>query len=654
MLLNNRYQLISPIAAGGMATVYAAHDVQLDRRVAVKILRSPYAKDTEFVQRFRREAQLAASLNHPNIVAIYDVGHELVGTAAYHYIVMELVEGDNLKRYLQRRGQPLPVDEVLRIGAQLCQAVGFAHARGLVHCDIKPQNVLLNASGQVKVTDFGIARAWRSDMQRGEQAGEVWGTPLYYAPEQAAGAPPTPASDVYSIGVVLYELLTARLPFESDDPLVLARLHQTQPPPPIHALNPAVPLQLERVVMRALDKDPRQRYSDANAFARALMAYAQQGDAQTLLHLPAVTLAPADSPLATQRVAPAPMPPSATPRLAEARFSNDEGPDVLSWVLGVVAFLCVLGLVPLYVAVYRAYTQPGSSVPMLAATPTSSLGSSNQLVSAPLLIGRPLTEAISQATALGLSLNIVETRVDAAALVTKVVEQRPAAGSVLAPGSVIDVVVQQPRSAQRVVVPATLIGLPFSALISQTLSDAGFTVVTKEAFDFAPSGTILSAEPPPGSVVEAGHSLTLTLSSGGRKPLGVNMGPIQLDAIVLQRERYRPGEVVQFSVQWRALATVGRDYAVGWYLLTPDARSVLAQGEDRAPTNNGVPAPTHLWVAGTQVNDTYALRIPTNLPPGTYPLFIALYAGNERLLVRDPGATTAKDNLVLLHTIIVQ
>lgn len=650
MLLNNRYQLLTLLAEGGVAVVYAAFDTLLSRRVAVKLLKEPFASDPLFVERFHREAQLAANLSHPNIVSIYDVGQALAGPTTYYYIVMELVEGENLAQRLRRYARPFSVEEAVQIGAQLCQAVGFAHSRGFVHCDIKPQNVLVTSSGQVKVTDFGIARAWQAE-RTSAPAHEVWGTPLYYAPEQAAGAPPTPASDVYSIGVVLYELLTARPPFESSDPRVLARMHQTQPPPPIHTLNPAVPLQLERIVLRALAKDPSQRYPDANAFARALTAYAQQGDARTQFNLAPVSVPP-DSPLATQRVQPVAAARLAAEEISPTRARRQEGPDVLLWLLGLIAFLCVLGLVPLYVAVYRAYTRPATNLPLFA-TPTVSVVIGQQ-VSVPLLVGRPITEAASQAAALGLSVVIAETRVGEATMITTVVEQRPAPGTLLMPGDVISVVVESPRFMQRVVVPPWLIGNTLGEPISRTLSDAGFRVFVEEVFDFAPSGLILRTDPPPGSVVEAGQTLTLTISSGGRKMLNVNLSPIVLESVTLQRDRYRPGEVVQFSVQWRALAPVGRDYAVGWYLLTPDANVVLAQGDDRAPMNNGLPAPTQFWVSGTQVNDTYVLRLPPTLPPGSYPLFISLYAGNERLPVRDPGTTTAKDNLVLLHVLIVQ
>lgn len=254
---------------------------------------------------------------------------------------------------------------------------------------------------------------------------------------------------MYSIGVVLYELLTARPPFESSDPRVLARMHQTQPPPPIHTLNPAVPLQLERIVLRALAKDPSQRYPDANAFARAYSVRAT-GDARTQFNLAPVSVPP-DSPLATQRVQPVAAARLAAEEISPTRARRQEGPDVLLWLLGLIAFLCVLGLVPLYVAVYRAYTRPATNLPLFA-TPTVSVVIGQQ-VSVPLLVGRPITEAASQAAALGLSVVIAETRVGEATMITTVVEQRPAPGTLLMPGDVISVVVESPRFMQRVVVP---------------------------------------------------------------------------------------------------------------------------------------------------------------------------------------------------------
>lgn len=680
-LLNNRYRLLTPLAAGGMATVYKGQDAMLGRLVAIKILRDRYAGDPQFVQRFREEAQAAANLNHPNIVTLYDVGRDVLHGVERHYIVMELVDGQDLKQAIRWRtanGQPLSIDETVDIGRQICEGVACAHRRGLVHCDLKPQNILLAADGRVKVTDFGIARAYTAMPPSVERAGVVWGTPQYYSPEQAAGAAPTPASDVYSIGVMLYELLTGRLPFEARDPAQLAQLHPTAAPPPLHAFNPNVTPQLEDIVLRALAKDPTRRYRDADHFARALAAYALQGEAQTMLNLKPATPAPAAAgvpprpvtslqsaapPASSTSLRPSATPPipstpaSAPPPVAKGATAA-RGPDVVLWLLAVIAFLCVLGLIPLYVMVYQAYQAPmtiipptplpvGNSTPFPGTDPNGIVQ-----VKVPQLVGRSLDEAVRELSGLGLNIRVIEERPSPTFTQTVVLEQRTSADELVTRGVVVEVVVN--KGAELRDVPGNLIGRVLDDSIRRMLTDLGWNVVITEALDFMPPGTILGTFPPAGSKLAVSETLTVTVSSGGRIVLNVNMAPIVLESVTLPHETFVPGQTLRFQVRWRAIQPVGRDYNVGWYLLTPDNSAVLAQGEDRAPQNDGLPAPTSAWSSGTVVNDTYMLRIPDNLGPGAYPLQIGLYSGSERLPVLDPGTTRAVNNLVVLHLIKVR
>jgi serine/threonine-protein kinase len=274
--LNNRYELQAKIGDGGMAVVYRALDTQLNRTVAVKILRDTYASDPAFLQRFKREAQSAASLAHPNIVNVYDVGQD----GDLNYIVMEYIEGVNLKDMINKEA-PLPTQQALEITAQICDAIGYAHSRGLIHRDIKPQNILIDRSGRVKVTDFGIAKS-QGDMTL-TQTGITLGTVHYFSPEQAKGQPATPQSDIYSIGVVLYELLTGRIPFESDSPVALAIKHIEETPPPPRRYNPNIPPELEQLVLRALSKNPAQRYPSAAAFAQILRGFESQAEGSTMV-----------------------------------------------------------------------------------------------------------------------------------------------------------------------------------------------------------------------------------------------------------------------------------------------------------------------------------------------------------------------------------
>src|SRR5512135_1201983 len=265
-ILNNRYRLLAQIASGGMAVVYKAHDTVLNRVVAVKILRETFADDEGFRTRFQTEAQSAANLAHPNIVTVYDFGQDGSRT----YIVMEYIEGRDLKSVI-RAEAPLPLDRTLDLFVQACAGLGYAHRAGLVHCDVKPQNMLVTNDGRVKVTDFGIARAVSASVPQNVET--VWGTPHYFSPEQAAGEPPTPASDVYSLGVVLYEMLAGCVPFDADNHTDLALQHLRDEPPPLTALNPAMPIQIEQIINKAMSKDPANRYRTGDLFGRALLDY---------------------------------------------------------------------------------------------------------------------------------------------------------------------------------------------------------------------------------------------------------------------------------------------------------------------------------------------------------------------------------------------
>ncbi len=261
-LVDGRYRIIRRLGSGGMADVYCAEDTQLGRQVALKLLYRRFAEDDEFVERFRREASSAAGLQHPNIVQVFDRG-EWDGT---YYIAMEYLEGRNLKQVVRDHGAldpALGVDLVI----QILKAARFAHRRGIVHRDIKPHNVIVDDEGRAKVTDFGIARAGTSDMT---ETGAIMGTAQYLSPEQAQGHPVDARADLYSIGIVLYELLTGALPFDAESPVTIALKQVSEDPVPPMQLNPAVSPALDAVVMRALRKDPAMRYQDADEFISAL------------------------------------------------------------------------------------------------------------------------------------------------------------------------------------------------------------------------------------------------------------------------------------------------------------------------------------------------------------------------------------------------
>src|ERR671933_262286 len=255
-LFDGRYRITRKLGSGGMANVYLAEDQELGRRVAIKMLNDRHANDEQFVERFRREAKNAAGLSHPNIVSIFDRG-QAEGT---YYIAMEYLDGRSLKELITARG-PAPIHVAVDYARQILAALRVAHRQGVVHRDIKPHNVLVDSEGRIKVTDFGIARAGPSQMT---EEGSIIGTAQYLSPEQAQGAPVTPASDLYSVGIVLYELLTGTVPFGGETPVELAMKHLSKVPEPPSRIRPEVPRDLDFVVMRALAKAPAERYQSAD------------------------------------------------------------------------------------------------------------------------------------------------------------------------------------------------------------------------------------------------------------------------------------------------------------------------------------------------------------------------------------------------------
>lgn len=271
VVLNGRFRLLQQQGSGGMAVIYRAQDLSLGRIVAVKILRPTLTSDPAFLARFRQEARSVANFTHPNIVTIHDFSND----GPTYYIVMEFVEGQDLKRIIKSDGR-LPLDRVLALAIQICDGIGFAHRAGWVHADIKPQNILVNKDDLVKVTDFGIAQAL-TNAQQGEKVSVVWGSPHYFAPEQARGERPTTASDVYSIGIVLFEMLTGQLPFTGSNQQELALAHIRDNVPMVTDYNPDVPKALANVVYKTMSKEPSARYRVADQLGQILRTFKERG-----------------------------------------------------------------------------------------------------------------------------------------------------------------------------------------------------------------------------------------------------------------------------------------------------------------------------------------------------------------------------------------
>lgn len=375
-----------------MATVYKAQDLMLRRLVAVKLLHEGLTSDDAFLERFQREAHAAANLSHPNIVTVHDIGQD----GHRHFIVMEFVSGHTLKNvirdYVRQHDAPMPVAQTLALAIQICAGIGYAHRAGLIHCDVKPQNVLVTRDDRVKVADFGIARAMS---QASIQSGSLlWGTPHYFSPEQANGEAPTPASDVYAIGIIVFEMLTGRLPFEADTLPALALKHLHEPAPLVTSFNASVPAQLEQIINKVLSKEPAGRYRTAGQLERILRSYQESSRQDTGPILPHGANAPGGE---AKRPAHMPISESATqvyqrPRRSQSRRSQLEalmgqpasskasiseqdtplphdyaysatvrasdtrsGTDWTAVVLGLLAVAAMLGLIPLWYLVAHAW-----------------------------------------------------------------------------------------------------------------------------------------------------------------------------------------------------------------------------------------------------------------------------------------------------------
>jgi serine/threonine protein kinase len=375
-LLNNRYRIEGRIGSGGMAEVYRARDLMLERTVAIKLLREDFSKDPPFRERFRQEAKAAANLSHPNIVTIHDFGFD----ENQIFIVMEYIPGTDLKTILESRGS-LKVEEALPLIIQACAGVGYAHRAGLVHCDVKPHNMIVTPDQRLKVTDFGIARALASIPPQ-EVNNVVWGSPQYFSPEQAAGHPPSPASDVYSLGVVFYEMLTGRLPFIANTVAGLSYMHRSVAPTPPSQLNALIPSVLEQAILKVLSKEPSARYRTADQFGRVLISISRSinvspGQLSSTINTPSIepTHTPAPLPITSSQTQPSPStqtqpgnPGLASPILSKAttvpptvvpRTQNALDIDWGTWALVLLMVITLGGLIPFWVWIYLLYNPPG-------------------------------------------------------------------------------------------------------------------------------------------------------------------------------------------------------------------------------------------------------------------------------------------------------
>lgn len=353
ILLNNRYKLEQRLGAGGMAMVYRARDLTLERDVAIKLLRENYTTDPGFQENFRQEAKAAANLTHPNIVTVHDFGFD----SGRFFIVMEYVPGTDLKTILQRRGR-YTIHEAGNLIIQACAGVGYAHRAGLVHCDIKSQNLIITPDMRLKVTDFGIARALAS-ISPEEKTDVVWGSPQYFSPEQASGKPPSPASDVYSLGVVFYEMLTGRLPFVAETAEELARMHREDPPPPPSRFHPGISPSLEHILLKILSKEPSIRYRTADQLGRVLVTFLKSTTSlsveKTTFDPPVETIARKVPPITIANQVKHDRSYQSSRTIRSQATTTQSDPLNIDWItifLALTAMIAVGGLVPFWMWVY--------------------------------------------------------------------------------------------------------------------------------------------------------------------------------------------------------------------------------------------------------------------------------------------------------------
>jgi len=342
IILNNRYQLESKLGSGGMAVVFKARDLMLERPIAIKVLRKDYSSSVGFRERFRQEAKAAANLTHPNIVTVHDFGYDKESL----FIVMEYVPGITLKELIKNRGR-FSTEEAIPLIVQACAGIGYAHRAGLIHCDVKPQNMLVTPDQRVKVADFGIARALAS-IQSNEHSAIVWGSPQYFSPEQATGKAPVPASDVYGLGCVLYEMLTGHIPFDTNSAEELARLHIDVTPKEPRERNPAISENLNRIIMKVLSKEASARYRTADQLGRVLISFSQKpGPIQISQPLPIRR---------ENSFHPTPLS-EATIKKAEPITISQVNLDWKTIILGLMTLISVGGLIPFWLWVYYSIKQ---------------------------------------------------------------------------------------------------------------------------------------------------------------------------------------------------------------------------------------------------------------------------------------------------------
>ena len=493
ILLDNRYRIVDKIGVGGMADVYLGEDTLLGRQVAIKVLHANFANDDEFVTRFKREAQAAGKLNHPNIVNMYDVGFD----QDLHYIIMEYVNGETLKEYITRHGR-LSIDEAVKFTIAIAEGLEHAHTMGIVHCDIKPHNVIITQTGRVKVTDFGIARAMNAT-NTVMYTNSILGSAHYLSPEQASGKPVDGNTDIYSLGVVLYEMLTGRVPFEGETPIAVALKHVREKVAPPTRYNPSIPPLLEAVVMKALSKNPADRFDSISDMISDLRLSQGFTMGKTQRHEPydfATQMIPAVDPEALEDFS----------TIQEERKDEGQKKSMLSKIASIPQKYIVLGAAVIFlIAFLGAFLSYGNFW-------------SNTTVDVPNVVGKQVSVAknILEDKHLRVSTSEV-TNPDVPA--GQVISQTPGAGEKVKEQRTIHLVVS--KGVGDITVP-DLSDLTVDQA-RQRLKDVGLVVgkITQQSVDGKKDGVVIAQSPSGDSKVSKGTTIDLVVNKAKAKKVKV-------------------------------------------------------------------------------------------------------------------------------------